>query len=326
MKTVVLTTGHQFLKFIGWQTRIWTDTVADATIFQIPPSQPLRLRTNNHALDIYDENNPTLVLWTILDNKNQAFNLDAAGRLRPVSKKLMTHDDMPIRLQEVFQLNVLTYNVQECLNADFGTLDWDARGSVSDHQPFESGNQIRDVIHSSRAHVVGLQEYSANPGCSPIAKMEATSCDADGGWRGLLHNRNILRGVTATQSGRVPLADDRCLVWTVFEANGHVILFANVHVTYKVPVQPQNVRKIETFVKKAKSIYQHVILVGDFNFGRDHELYHRLAETLTPVSIDVTRIDHVFVTEALAKTCRSVKTIQSDASDHLPVLATFILS
>jgi len=299
----------------------------DATIFQVVGNQPLRLRTNNRALDIYDENSPTLVLWTILNNKNQAFDLDDAGRLRPVSKKLMTHDDLPIRLQEVFQLNVLTYNVQECLNADFGRLDWEAKGNVSDHQPFESGHQIRDVIHSSRAHVVGLQEYSANPGCSPIAKMEeATSCDADGGWRGLLHNRNILRGVTATQSGRVPLADDRCIVWTVFEANGYVILFANVHVTYKGSVQPQNVRKIKTFVNWAKNIFQHVILVGDFNFGQDHQLYQQLAETLTPVSIDVTWIDHVFVTESLAKACRSVKTIQSDASDHLPVLATFILA
>lgn len=326
MKTVVLTNGKHYLKFSNWRTRKWTHDLADATIFEASGT-PLRLYHANKALDIYDEKNPTLVLWSVLHNTNQAFE-DAGGHLRPISKKLMTHDNRPIRLQEVFQLNVLSYNIQECLNADFGRLSWDERGDVSDYEPFESGPEIRDIIRESNAHIIGLQECNNNDVFSSIDEdttVAYVSCPADGGWRGRLHNKNGLRGVAGKQSGKVQLADHRCLVWTVVVANGREILFANVHVTYRKNLQKQNVDKIQEFIEMAKTEYPNIILVGDFNFGQFHPLYVQLAKTLTPVSFDVTQIDHVFVSDSMAQLCSRVSTIESDASDHLPVLATFTL-
>jgi len=311
-------------------------TLQDATIFCLEPADNdhfyLRMvpsltcgDVGKKSLDIWDAQNPKLILYAPNQHENQKFIISSSDMsIFTYDGRFLLTNEQPLFVQFVSRLRVMSFNIQECLNKEFGSLSWNDRASVSSYSKYESGRDIATLIQRFKPHVTCLQEYSNNNGCKALSKSRPAtySCGADPGWRSLLQNPIILDGFKVVVEGqREDLADNRCFSYVGLEVPvvGHVLI-VNIHVTFKQKYQQNNVLILMNFISKQLQQGTHIILTGDFNFKSTSPLYDIISQRLIPLTTQ--RIDHIFCSTGLMDAIK-VQSCLSDASDHDPVMVEF---
>jgi Metal-dependent hydrolase len=118
--------------------------------------------------------------------------------------------------------------------------------------------------------------------------------------------------------------------------NGQKIVFGGTHLCHEYAKNQQaQAEAICDFLKKEKV---PVMVVGDFNITDDSNPYATIAGSFIDVAVQygnpqntipadnpTERIDYIFVSKADQWVIKKVQVIDSDASDHLPVLVTLKL-
>ena len=118
--------------------------------------------------------------------------------------------------------------------------------------------------------------------------------------------------------------------------NGQKIVFGGTHLCHEYAKNQQaQAEAICDFLKKEKV---PVMVVGDFNITDDSNPYATIAASFIDVAVQygnpqntipsdnpTKRIDYIFVSKADQWVVKEVQVIESNASDHLPVLVTLEL-
>ena len=325
---IVLRTRDGFISVDGPLT---ISPLEDATIFKCEFTgekneyylrliAPMTCETSTPmSLDIWDEYDPELMLYKQNDSDNQKFNILASTmQIFDNSGSELLFRKETIFIQFVARLRLLSFNIQECLNSQFGALSWGAKGIVHEFKKYESGADIVSFIDKTKPHMICLQEFSENPGCDALDTLD--SCRADAGWRAQLQNPIIVDKleVKHTGSSSVKLSDDRCYsyVGISMPVVGNVLV-VNIHITYKKISQAENITQLMGFINRQLQSGTHIILAGDFNFKSTSPQFKRITERLIPLTNN--HIDHIFASTGLVDAFK-VTTCHVHSSDHDPTL------
>jgi len=148
----------------------------------------------------------------------------------------------------------------------------------------------------------------------------------------------VLR-VTNTPYQMLRAGEQRGLMQMVLDVYGRELVFMNTHIDYRPDDAERmlNVGEIETRLKQYAG--RPIILCGDFNATPESRVCRRLSENLDdawarvgegdgftiPASQPTKRIDYVWISKDRSLEALKVRVPRSDASDHLPVVAEFLL-
>jgi endonuclease/exonuclease/phosphatase family metal-dependent hydrolase len=132
--------------------------------------------------------------------------------------------------------------------------------------------------------------------------------------------------------------EQRGLMQLVLEIHGRELVFMNTHIDYRPDDAERmlNVGEIETRLKLYAG--RPIMLCGDFNTTPESRVCRRLSESFEdswaragqgdgftiPASQPTKRIDYIWITKDKSLEPLKVWVPQSDASDHLPVVAEFL--
>ena len=287
------------------------------------PSLECNQEQSDMSLDVWDPEQPELILFVSNDNNNQKFNISRRDMsIYSADGEYLTVGESQLFVKFLSRLRIMSFNIQECLNRSFGNLPWNKRASIRNFDQYESGKDILKLIDTINPHVICLQEFS-HPGCKDIEIDRSQSCNADPGWRGVLQNPIVTNDITVKLDGQQDgLDDDRC--FTYVGVNVPVfgnILVINFHVTYRAELQASNVRSLIKFVKAQSLLGTNMILCGDFNFNHTSPLYRMITKHLVPL-VRPYGIDHVFASTILTKHVNT-GTCNTLASDHNPIMVEF---
>lgn len=239
--------------------------------------------------------------------------------------------------QDIQKLRVLTYNIHHGQGID-GKIDI---------------SRIGDLIKDNRADLAALQEVDRGIKRSneiDIMKQLAEqtgmfmafgkNIDFQGGdyGNGVL-SKFIIDTVTNLHYKMIREGEQRGMLQTVVEVNGGKIVFINTHTGDKNNEieKLMNADEIVNVLKKYEGL--PVILCGDFNDRPGSKMHESLKEYFVDIRELLNddpgysfpsvkpdrRIDYIYISKDGLKKLKplSINVLQSEASDHLPVIAEF---
>jgi endonuclease/exonuclease/phosphatase family metal-dependent hydrolase len=232
-------------------------------------------------------------------------------------------------------LRVMTYNIHHGEGVD-GKVDL---------------LRIAELIQREGADIVALQEVDKGVSRtarrdlpSELAALTEMACvfgnnfPYQGGEYGnaVLTRFPVVR-VTNTPYPMLRADEQRGLLQLILDVRGRELVFMNTHLDYQSDDGERwsNVGAIETRMKSYAG--RPIILCGDFNTTPESRVCHRLSERLDdtwarvgqgdgftiPAQQPTQRIDYIWITKDKSLVPLRVWVPQSDASDHLPVVAEF---
>lgn len=234
-------------------------------------------------------------------------------------------------------LRILCYNIHHAEGLD-GKVDTD---------------RIAQLIVDQKADIVGLQEVDKGvqrtQGRDIAAELAQKTgltawfdrnIDHQGGEYGnAILTRFPILTRTNTHYKMLRPGEQRGLQQAVLDVRGQKIAFLNTHLDYRPDDSERklNVGEIRAAIGGLGGL--PAIVVGDFNCQPDSEVQGALREFLTdswlvagkgegftiPVRQPRSRIDYIFHTPAARFRVDSIQVLESEASDHLPVLAVLTL-
>ena len=234
-------------------------------------------------------------------------------------------------------LRVMTYNIHHGAGLD-GKVDL---------------TRIAELIKQERADIVALQEV--DKGVRRTARRDLTAELASlTGMTGIFSNNFHFQGGEYGNAvlTRFPVKrwsnhhyqmlrtnEQRGILQLVLEVQGREVVFLNTHIDSRPDDVERwlNVGEIETLTSKHAA--KPVILCGDFNTQPQGRVYERLAHTFQdawtrvgegdgfsfPANGANRRIDYIWFTRPEVLIPRKIWLPQSEASDHLPLVAEFEL-
>lgn len=212
--------------------------------------------------------------------------------------------------------------------------------------------RIARVILDARADIVGLQEVDRGVERTQRRDLPAELAKLTGMHvrfeRNILHQGGDYGNATLS---RFPIksarnlhyrmlrpGEQRGVLQVVVDVQGRDVLVLNTHLDYRPDdiERRSNVEELRALVAAAGKT--PVILVGDFNAVPDSAPIASLREFLTdvwtvvgrgdgftiPVRKPAKRIDYIWTTPGAFEP-RAINVLQSEASDHLPVIAELVL-
>ena len=229
-------------------------------------------------------------------------------------------------------LRVMSYNIHHGEGID-GQLDL---------------KRIADLITTARADIVGLQEVDR--GCERTQKRDLPAELAQltglqvhfeknisyqgGEYGNAVLTRFPIKHAKNTHYQMLRPGEQRGVLQLVLDVRGRDVLFLNTHLDYRPDDAERllNVRELSAIVAAAGTM--PVIMVGDFNATPESAPIAKLKQFVTdawelagqgngftiPVRKPAKRIDYVWITSKSIEPLR-LEVIQSEASDHLPLLA-----
>jgi endonuclease/exonuclease/phosphatase family metal-dependent hydrolase len=234
-------------------------------------------------------------------------------------------------------VRVMTYNIHHGEGVD-GKIDL---------------NRIADIISRQKADIVALQEVDRGVERTArrdlIAELAALTgmnqafgknIDYQGGDYGnaVLSRFRIIKQQNHHYKMIIP-GEQRGLLQVVLEVEGKQLLLLNTHLDYRRDDTERlsNINEIEQVLGHYRGL--PVILCGDFNDTPDSPTHRKLEQTLVDTwkrigkgqgfSYSSTqpqkRIDYIFVNTGKGLAPVGVWVVESNASDHLPVVADFKL-
>lgn len=134
--------------------------------------------------------------------------------------------------------------------------------------------------------------------------------------------------------------EQRGLLQSIIEVNGKRIAVLNTHIDYRED-DTERLSNVNEIFEMINEFEIPLIICGDFNDTPESETINKMKEKFEdaweaagkgegltyPAHEPVKRIDYIFFKEDSGKTLKlnSITVINSDASDHLPVIAEFII-
>lgn len=211
--------------------------------------------------------------------------------------------------------------------------------------------RIAELIQREGADIVALQEVDKGVGRTArrdfpaeLAALTGMTCvfsnnfSYQGGEYGnaVLSRFPVVR-VTNTPYQMLRTGEQRGLLQLVLDVRGRELVFMNTHIDYRPDDAERwlNVGEIETCVQSYAG--RPIILCGDFNTTPESRVYRRLHERLDdtwarvgqgdgltiPAQKPTQRIDYIWIARDQSLMPLRIWVPQSDASDHLPVVAEF---
>lgn len=212
--------------------------------------------------------------------------------------------------------------------------------------------RIAQLIQRESADIVALQEVDKGVTRTAqrdlpaeLAELTGMACvfsnnfPFQGGEYGnaVLTRFPVLR-VTNTPYQMLREGEQRGLLQMVLDLHGRELVFMNTHIDYWPDDAERilNVGEIETRMKQYAG--RPIILCGDFNATPETRVCRKLSENFEdtwarigqgdgftiPASQPTKRIDYIWITKDKSLEPLKVWVPQSDASDHLPVVAEFL--
>lgn len=152
-----------------------------------------------------------------------------------------------------------------------------------------------------------------------------------------LLTRFPIRHATNSHYQMLRVGEQRGLLQATLSVQGRPVVLMNTHIDYRGDDSERwlNVGEIETFGQPVAGM--PVILCGDFNDTPDSRVHQRLSQTFFdvwqlvgpgdgftfPVQTPRKRIDYIWLSKAAGLTPVKVWIPDTEASDHLPVVAEF---
>jgi endonuclease/exonuclease/phosphatase family metal-dependent hydrolase len=232
---------------------------------------------------------------------------------------------------------VLTYNIHHAEGLD-GKVDL---------------ARIAKLIKEQRADIVGLQEVDKGTTRTQkrdlpaeLAALTGMACvfSNNFSFQGGEYGNAILTRFPVTSATNhhyrmLRPGEQRGLLQVVLDLHGRKFLFANTHIDYRPDDAERlsNVEEIRGILGLAGSM--PLILCGDFNDVPASRTYAKLADFLEdswtragvgegltiPAETPRKRIDFIWTRKGSSLKVRSINVLNSNASDHLPVIAEFQL-
>jgi endonuclease/exonuclease/phosphatase family metal-dependent hydrolase len=246
-------------------------------------------------------------------------------------------------IQTTDTLRVLCYNIHS------------GRG-VDDVYDFR---RIADVIIESRADLVALQEVDSGiersgnvdlmevlAGYTGMEHLFYKNAEIQGGayGNGMLVRHPLVEAANI-HLPRVGDSEQRGLMHTIVDVNGMHIAFMNAHLDHRPPDE-ERLKGIGVILQMAENYAgMPVIVAGDLNDRPGSEVHERMSSRFTDIwekkgegdgftyhtNNPDRRIDYIFFSNAGADEAGyrleplSVEVLWSEGSDHLPLLATFLI-
>ena len=213
--------------------------------------------------------------------------------------------------------------------------------------------RIAQLIKEQGAEIVALQEVDRNlPRTAhrdfpeELAALTGMTCvfsnnhAFDGGEYGnAVLTKFPVKRWTNLHYKMLRAGEQRGILQLVLDVYGREIAFMNTHIDYRPDDSERwaNVSEIEGLKKKYGD--RPIIMCGDFNAMPDSRVVRRLAESFDdawvligngdgftiPVQNPARRIDYIWISKAKSLVPKKIWVPQSEASDHLPVVADFEL-
>ncbi|NBI28486.1 endonuclease/exonuclease/phosphatase family protein [Chengkuizengella marina] len=215
-------------------------------------------------------------------------------------------------------LEVMTYNIRHARGLD-GSVDL---------------NRITTVIEDSGAEIVGLQEVDRfHIRSNMVDQIEEIADRLNMHWAFvpsvqfsfMEYGNAILSRYPIVNTEMIYLAndiEDRSAILVDIETPLGIIKIINVHFGLTFEEKESQITQILLHIQ---NIEQPIIIMGDFNMTSDNTLMQDLAHlwqssrTDSPTVLSGLEIDYIFANNGLL--ILDSWTIESDASDHLPVVA-----
>lgn len=208
--------------------------------------------------------------------------------------------------------------------------------------------RIAEVIRQTGADLVALQEVDKGvqrtdrrdlpaelASLTGLKSVFSNNFHFQGGEYGnAVLTRFPVLSVTNTHYQMLQTNEQRGLLQVTVEVFGRPLVFMNTHIDYRRDDTERllNVREMETAAGQPAPT--PVVLCGDFNDVPDSRVHRQLKQTFTdtwetasrdtgwtyPAGKPNKRIDYVWVSKTAAIQVVSARVIESDASDHRPVL------
>lgn len=212
--------------------------------------------------------------------------------------------------------------------------------------------RLAELIQREAADIVALQEVDKGVGRTARRNLPAELAALTGMTSVFSNNFSFQGGeygnavltrfpvvrVTNTLYPMLRQGEQRGLLQLVLNVHGRELVFMNTHIDYRSDDTERwlNVGKIEKQMQQYAG--RPVILCGDFNATPDSRVGQRLRENFEdtyarvgqgdgftiPASQPTKRIDYIWISKDRCLEPLKVWVPQSDASDHLPVVAEFL--
>lgn len=241
------------------------------------------------------------------------------------------------KLSQPVVLRVMTYNIHHGEGLD-GRVDT---------------ARIAALIEQERADIVALQEVDKGVRRTALRDLTAELASHTG-MTGIFSNNFHYQGGEYGNAvlTRFPIKrwanhhyqmirpnEQRGILQLVFDVRGREVVFMNTHIDSRADDAERwlNIGEIEMLTKKCGDM--PVILCGDFNNQPNGRIYERLNQAFQdtwakvgagdgfgfPANIPNRRIDYIWYTQPEVLKPRKAWLPQSEASDHLPLVAEFEL-
>jgi endonuclease/exonuclease/phosphatase family metal-dependent hydrolase len=211
--------------------------------------------------------------------------------------------------------------------------------------------RIAALIQSEQADVVALQEVDKGVARTARRDLPAELAALTGltavfsnnfHFQGGEYGNAILTKFPVTQWQNrhyqmLRVGEQRGLLQATLNIRGREVLLLNTHIDYRGDDAERwmNVAEIETVARQHPN--QPIILCGDFNDTPGSRVHRRLSETFFdvwelagagpgftfPAAEPTKRIDFIWLSRSPGMKARRAWVPQTDASDHLPVVAEF---
>ncbi len=237
-----------------------------------------------------------------------------------------------LRSAEPVTIRVMSYNIHHGEGLD-GKLDLE---------------RIAKLITDARADIVGLQEVDRGTErvqkrdlSAELAKLTGMTVQFDkniphqgGDYGNAVLTKFPIKRAKNTHLKSFANGEQRGVQQLVLEIHGREVLFMNTHLdARRDPVEREHsADELKEIVAQAGKM--PVILCGDFNTRPQTPAYAKVAAVLTdswgavgkgdgftiPVKKPASRIDYIFVSKDSIVPLK-MEVLQSEASDHLPIIA-----
>lgn len=212
--------------------------------------------------------------------------------------------------------------------------------------------RIAQVIRAANVDLVGLQEVDRGVERTQkrdlpaeLAKLTGLHVAFEnnypyqgGEYGNATLSRHPIRRTKNTRYQMLRPGEQRGVLQVVVDVGGREVLFLNTHLDFRPDDAERllNVNELKTIVAAAGSM--PVIMTGDFNAVPTSRTITLIREFMTdtwplvgrgegfsiPVKKPAKRIDYVWFTPTRLKAVR-MEVLHSEASDHLPIVAEFLL-
>ena len=208
--------------------------------------------------------------------------------------------------------------------------------------------RIADVINKQHPDLVGLQEVDRGvkrtEGRDEIAELAgltsmsyafAHNLDYQGGQYGVaILSRFPIKEIDHRKYENRREAERRGMIRVTFDVNGRTLNFVTTHLDYQF--EDGRLFETEQMLKFLEGVKGPLIVVGDFNDEPSGDAYKLMTTVFRdawgaakknergqsyPADKPAKRIDYIFTRQADAFKTKKVWTVETLASDHVPVVA-----